>query len=179
MTDHAISPFEISNVGAQTFQGFGIAIGFLFRQNITCGFVMRTIRFYSFPLATVGPSRNPKVGPPTRRLRVRSIECPKHTEAQRMEVMSGAKGEQPPTVRQTSLAAAAGLRMLDGVRMLGPSLAKLCDMPIADGVEEQPSIASILCIAVHHTTVKNTARTLENLSKAPSRKTLSRDPLSE
>jgi exocyst complex protein 7 len=81
---------------------------------------------------------------------------------------SGAKGEQPPplTVRQTSSAAAAGLRMLDGVRMLGPSLAKLCDMPIADGVEEQPSVASILCIAIHRTTVKNTARTLENLAKA-------------
>lgn len=81
---------------------------------------------------------------------------------------SGTKGEQPPplTVRQTASAAAAGLRMLDGVRMLGPSLAKLCDMPIADGTDEQPSIASILCIAIHRTTVKNTARTLENLAKA-------------
>jgi len=70
------------------------------------------------------------------------------------------------SVRDTASATAAGLRMLDGVRMLGPSLAKLCDMPIGDGTEEQPSIASILCIAIHRTTVKNTARTLENLAKA-------------
>ena len=83
---------------------------------------------------------------------------------------SGAKkdGDGPPalSVREASSAAAAGLRMLDGVRMLGPSLAKLCDMPVGDGSEEQPSIASILCIAIHRTTVKNTARTLENLAKA-------------
>jgi exocyst complex component 7 len=73
----------------------------------------------------------------------------------------------PMTVRQAAAAAAAGLRMLDGVRMLGPSLAKLCDMPIGDGsVEEPQSLASILCIAIHRTTVKNTARTLENLAKA-------------
>jgi exocyst complex protein 7 len=80
----------------------------------------------------------------------------------------GGKGESSSalTVRQTSSAAAAGLRMLDGVRMLGPSLAKLCDMPITDGTDEQPSIAAILCIAIHRTTVKNTARTLENLAKA-------------
>jgi exocyst complex protein 7 len=78
------------------------------------------------------------------------------------------KGDAPPplTVRQAASAAAAGLRMLDGVRMLGPSLAKLCDMPIGDGGEEPQSLASILCIAIHRTTVKNTARTLENLAKA-------------
>mmetsp|Transcript_5531 Transcript_5531/g.13672 ORF Transcript_5531/g.13672 Transcript_5531/m.13672 type:complete len:786 (-) Transcript_5531:46-2403(-) len=81
---------------------------------------------------------------------------------------SGTKGEppQPLTVRQTAAAATAGLRMLDGVRMLGPSLAKLCDMPIGDGGDEPESLASILCIAIHRTTVKNTARTLENLAKA-------------
>ena len=81
---------------------------------------------------------------------------------------SGTKveGAPPLSVRDTASAAAAGLRMLDGVRMLGPSLAKLCDMPIGDGTEEQPSIASILCIAIHRTTVKNTARTMENLAKA-------------
>lgn len=81
---------------------------------------------------------------------------------------SGTKGETPPplTVRQTASAAAAGLRMLDGVRMLGPSLAKLCEMLIGDGGEEPQSLASILCIAIHRTTVKNTARTLENLAKA-------------
>lgn len=80
----------------------------------------------------------------------------------------GAKGEAPSplTVRQTASAAAAGLRMLDGVRMLGPSLAKLCDMPVGDGTDEQSSIAAILCIAIHKTTVKNTARTLENLANA-------------
>ena len=80
----------------------------------------------------------------------------------------GTKGEEPPplTVRQAASAAAAGLRMLDGVRMLGPSLAKLCDMPVGDGNDEQPSIASMLCIAIHRTTVKNAARTLENLAKA-------------
>lgn len=77
------------------------------------------------------------------------------------------KGETPPplTVRQTASAAAAGLRMLDGVRMLGPSLAKLCDMPIGNDSDEPQSLASILCIAIHRTTVKNTARTLENLAK--------------
>mmetsp|Transcript_27352 Transcript_27352/g.56629 ORF Transcript_27352/g.56629 Transcript_27352/m.56629 type:complete len:785 (-) Transcript_27352:109-2463(-) len=81
---------------------------------------------------------------------------------------SGSKGEAPPplTVRQTAAAAAAGLRMLEGVRMLGPSLAKLCIMPIGDGAREPQSLASILCIAIHRTTVKNTARTLENLAKA-------------
>jgi exocyst complex protein 7 len=81
---------------------------------------------------------------------------------------SGSKGDTPPplTVRQTASAAAAGLRMLDGVRMLGPSLAKLCDMAIGGGAEEPQSLASILCIAIHRTTVKNSARTLENLAKA-------------
>eukprot|EP00934_Nitzschia_sp_Nitz4_P000030 Nitzschia sp. Nitz4//scaffold196_size54656//42556//45057//NITZ4_006646-RA/size54656-augustus-gene-0.37-mRNA-1//1//CDS//3329540447//30//frame0 len=81
---------------------------------------------------------------------------------------TGGKGDSAPplTVRQAASAAAAGLRILDGVRMLGPSLAKLCDMPVGDGNEEQPSVAAILCIAIHRTTVKNTARTLENLAKA-------------
>jgi exocyst complex component 7 len=79
---------------------------------------------------------------------------------------SGAKDQPPLTVRTASSGAAAGLRMLDGVRMLGPSLAKLCDMAIGDGSEEGASIASTLCIAIHRTTVKNAARTLENLAKA-------------
>jgi exocyst complex component 7 len=71
------------------------------------------------------------------------------------------------TVQQAASAAAAGLRMLDGVRMLGPSLAKLCEMPVGDNkTESSTSIASVLCIAIHRTTVKNTARTLENLAKA-------------
>ena len=76
------------------------------------------------------------------------------------------KIDEQTTVREAASAAAAGLRILDGVRMLGPSLAKLCDMPIGDGSEEKLSIASILCIAIHRITVKNTARTLENLAKA-------------
>lgn len=55
--------------------------------------------------------------------------------------------------------------------MQGPSLAKLCDMPIADQQaaaqnQQNSSLASTLCIAIHRTTVKNTARTLENLAKA-------------
>jgi exocyst complex protein 7 len=77
------------------------------------------------------------------------------------------------TVRAAASAAAAGLRMLDGVRMLGPSLAKLCDMPIEDGKDGEVktsssnmSVASTLCIAIHRTTVKNCAKTLENLAKA-------------
>jgi exocyst complex component 7 len=50
-------------------------------------------------------------------------------------------------------------------------LAKLCDMPIGDQPVGAPpvqssSLASTLCIAIHRTTVKNTARTLENLAKA-------------
>jgi exocyst complex protein 7 len=77
------------------------------------------------------------------------------------------------TVVSAASAAAAGLRMLDGVRMLGPSLAKLCEMPIGDGVTDaNSSLAATLCIALHRTTVKNTARTLENLAKA-----IQEDPL--
>jgi exocyst complex component 7 len=77
------------------------------------------------------------------------------------------------TVVTAACAAAAGLRMLDGVRMLGPSLAKLCEMPIGDGLTDaNSSLAATLCIALHRTTVKNTARTLENLAKA-----IQEDPL--
>lgn len=77
------------------------------------------------------------------------------------------------TVRVADSAAAAGLRMLDGVRMLGPSLAKLCDMHVGDGVTNaNTSISATLCIAIHRTTVKNAARTLENLTKA-----IQEDPL--
>jgi len=92
---------------------------------------------------------------------------------------SGDKGDKegassPLTVRNAASAAASGLRMLDGVRMLGPSLAKLCDMPYEDdfsadvqkGGQSTMTVASTLCIAIHRTTVKNTAKTLENLAKA-------------
>jgi len=71
------------------------------------------------------------------------------------------------SVTAAAAAAAAGLRMLDGVRMLGPSLAKLCEMSVNDGqTDSSSSIASVLCIAIHRATVKNTARTLENLAKS-------------
>jgi len=71
------------------------------------------------------------------------------------------------TVPEAYSAAAAGLRMLDGVRMLGPSLAKLCEMNVGDNkTESNTSISAVLCIAIHRTTVKNAARTLENLAKA-------------
>jgi exocyst complex component 7 len=86
---------------------------------------------------------------------------------------SGSAGGNVLSVEVAASAAAAGLRMLDGVRMLGPSLAKLCEMAINDGeTEPNTSLASILCIAIHRTTVKNTARTLENLAKA-----IQEDPL--
>jgi exocyst complex protein 7 len=40
-------------------------------------------------------------------------------------------------------------------------------MLIGDGITDpNSSIAAVLCIAIHRTTVKNTARTLENLAKA-------------
>jgi exocyst complex component 7 len=77
------------------------------------------------------------------------------------------------TVPVAASAAAAGLRMLDGVRMLGPSLAKLCEMQVGDGTTNaNSSLSATLCIAIHRTTVKNTARTLENLAKA-----IQEDPL--
>jgi exocyst complex component 7 len=77
------------------------------------------------------------------------------------------------TVSAAASAAAAGLRILDGVRMLGPSLAKLCEMPVGDGATgANTTIASTLCIAIHRTTVKNATRTLENLAKA-----IQEDPL--
>jgi exocyst complex protein 7 len=84
---------------------------------------------------------------------------------------SGGKGDKSPVasnldVRTAASAAVAGLRMLDGVRMLGPSLAKLCEVPNEEGADAGGTIAAALCIAIHRTTVKNTSRTLENLAKA-------------
>jgi exocyst complex component 7 len=82
-------------------------------------------------------------------------------------------GNPALTVPVAASAAAAGLRMLDGVRMLGPSLAKLCEMQVGDGTTNaNSSLSATLCIAIHRTTVKNTARTLENLAKA-----IQEDPL--
>jgi exocyst complex component 7 len=87
---------------------------------------------------------------------------------------SSSDGNNPAlTVPVAASAAAAGLRMLDGVRMLGPSLAKLCEMQVGDGTTNaNASLSATLCIAIHRTTVKNTARTLENLAKA-----IQEDPL--
>mmetsp|Transcript_11046 Transcript_11046/g.30532 ORF Transcript_11046/g.30532 Transcript_11046/m.30532 type:complete len:815 (-) Transcript_11046:29-2473(-) len=80
---------------------------------------------------------------------------------------SGSSNAAVLTVPDAYSAAAAGLRMLDGVRMLGPSLAKLCEMSVGDDkTESNTSISAVLCIAIHRTTVKNCARTLENLAKA-------------
>ena len=92
-----------------------------------------------------------------------------------------------PTVRFAASAAAASLRILDGVRMLGPSLAKLCEMSSssdkrASGSHSRrpstgltsingkdlatSSLASNLCICIHRSTVKSCARALENLAFA-------------
>jgi hypothetical protein len=69
------------------------------------------------------------------------------------------------SIRAASSAAAAGLRILDGVRILGPSLAKLCELSEYRG-DSQQLLAGQLCISIHRTTVKQCARTLENLVKA-------------
>jgi len=85
-----------------------------------------------------------------------------------------------PSVRFAASAAAAGLRILDAVRMLGPSLAKLCEMAsdkmqLRSAVssagsimskENSASLASNLCIAIHRMTVKNAGKALENLAIA-------------
>jgi exocyst complex protein 7 len=74
-------------------------------------------------------------------------------------------------IRAAASAAAAGLRIVDGVRMLGPSLSKLCELsnmpgagPVPPGSES--TIASALCISLHRSTVKYCAKTLENLARA-------------
>ncbi len=90
-----------------------------------------------------------------------------------------------PTVRFSASAAAASLRILDGVRMLGPSLAKLCEMASSSdrrgSMNLRPStsasvssnkdlsassLASNLCICIHRSTVKSCAKALENLASA-------------
>ena len=92
-----------------------------------------------------------------------------------------------PSVRFAASAAAASLRILDGVRMLGPSLAKLCEMtstserrasmtqgrrPSTSGSSTSSkdlsasSLASNLCICIHRSTVKSCAKALENLASA-------------
>lgn len=76
----------------------------------------------------------------------------------------GSTGDAPVDIRATGSAAAAGLRIVDGVRMLGPSLSKLCDLSSIGSGES--SIASALCISLHRTTVKNCSKTLENLARS-------------
>jgi len=86
------------------------------------------------------------------------------------------------SVRFAASAAAAGLRILDAVRLLGPSLAKLCEMASdkmklrqelrqassgsMNSRDSTSSLASNLCIAIHRMTVKNTGKALENLALA-------------
>ncbi|KAL3760811.1 hypothetical protein ACHAWU_007877 [Discostella pseudostelligera] len=74
-------------------------------------------------------------------------------------------------IRAAASAAAAGLRIVDGVRMLGPSLSKLCELSNLPGAGPVPpggesTIASALCISLHRSTVKYCAKTLENLARA-------------
>ena len=96
-------------------------------------------------------------------------------------------------VRVATVATTSSLRILDGVRMLGPSLAKLCEIASSkndnrstssasgakDGGKDggngnnaqstpppipTASLAANLCIAIHRTTVKSCAKTLENFA---------------
>ena len=73
-------------------------------------------------------------------------------------------------IRAAASAAAAGLRIVDGVRMLGPSLSKLCEyVSVQPGGASSPpesTIASALCISLHRSTVKNCSKTLENLARS-------------
>ncbi|KAL9180721.1 hypothetical protein ACHAXT_011174 [Thalassiosira profunda] len=74
-------------------------------------------------------------------------------------------------IRSAAAAAAAGLRVVDGVRMLGPSLSKLCELSALPGDPPPPpgadaTVASALCISLHRSTVKNCSKTLENLARA-------------
>lgn len=73
-------------------------------------------------------------------------------------------GDSEMDIRAAGSAAAAGLRILDGVRMLGPSLSKLCDLSSVGNGES--SIASALCISLHRSTVKYCSKTLENLARS-------------
>lgn len=71
-------------------------------------------------------------------------------------------------IRSAASAAVAGLRIVDGVRMLGPSLSKLCEVTPPGGSKGQSeaTIASALCISLHRSTVKNCSKTLENLARS-------------
>lgn len=92
-------------------------------------------------------------------------------------------------IRAAASAAAAGLRIVDGVRMLGPSLSKLSEFVTLASVgggsvgggstlgtasprgattpsPPESTIASALCISLHRSTVKNCSKTLENLARS-------------
>ena len=75
-------------------------------------------------------------------------------------------------VRVSASAAVASLRILDGVRMLGPSLAKLCEMASdrihgkGSSSQDGASLAANLCIGIHRTAVKSGGKALENLAIA-------------
>ncbi|KAL7490022.1 hypothetical protein ACHAW6_015741 [Cyclotella cf. meneghiniana] len=80
--------------------------------------------------------------------------------------------EKDMDIRSAAAAAAAGLRIVDGVRMLGPSLSKLCEISPAAGASSakgspgETTIAAALCISLHRSTVKNCSKTLENLARS-------------
>ena len=89
------------------------------------------------------------------------------------------------SIRHTASGAAACLRILDGVRMLGPSLAKLCEISSSNNSDKfsqsaannnqgksEASLPGHLCISIHRITVKNCSRALEFLAKA-----ITNDPL--
>ena len=88
------------------------------------------------------------------------------------------------SIRHTASGAAACLRILDGVRMLGPSLAKLCEISSTNNSDKlsqsaangqgksDASLPAHLCISIHRITVKNCSRSLEFLAKA-----IANDPL--
>ncbi|KAL3795786.1 hypothetical protein ACHAWO_005841 [Cyclotella atomus] len=83
--------------------------------------------------------------------------------------LAGGEGENNDMdIRSAASAAVAGLRIVDGVRMLGPSLSKLCEVTTPGGGKGQSeaTIASALCISLHRSTVKNCSKTLENLARS-------------
>jgi len=84
---------------------------------------------------------------------------------------NGAASGNDMDIRSAASAAAAGLRVVDGVRMLGPSLSKLCELSSLPGTglsssADDTTIASALCISLHRSTVKNCSKTLENLARS-------------
>eukprot|EP00588_Corethron_pennatum_P005476 CAMPEP_0194289944 /NCGR_PEP_ID=MMETSP0169-20130528/40227_1 /TAXON_ID=218684 /ORGANISM="Corethron pennatum, Strain L29A3" /LENGTH=1028 /DNA_ID=CAMNT_0039037377 /DNA_START=110 /DNA_END=3196 /DNA_ORIENTATION=+ len=102
-------------------------------------------------------------------------------------------------VGEVSAAAAAALRIVDGVRILCPSLSKLCDVSSyvtgsaggglttsftgrssvssvrGDANHTIPTVAGSLCISLHRGTVKSCAKCLENLARSVARQGLSGD----